>query len=143
MLFRSNVKGKDVSKGKVGNTFSMSHELAFKAHTPQSAQQWWEIIRQAAGQVTNEMPESSVPSSPADTRKSEMTSPISPTVTVEKQMAPLQTQGLLAEKEAAGSAHPTSAHPTSATPASAGATEGVHVKDAAPVSGVERKPGEY
>jgi len=138
-----NVKGKDVSKGKVGNTFSMSHELAFKAHTPQSAQQWWEIIRQAAGQVTNEMPESSVPSSPADTRKSEMTSPISPTVTGEKQMAPLQTQGLLAEKEAAGSAHPTSAHPASATPASAGATEGVNVKDAAPVSGVERKPGEY
>ena len=67
-----------------------------------------------------------------------MTSPISPTVTGEKQMAPLQTQGLLAEKEAAGSAHP-----TSATPASAGATEGVNVKDAAPVSGVERKPGEY
>jgi len=132
-----NVKGKDVSKGKVGNTFSMSHELAFKAHTPQSAQQWWEIIRQAAGQVTNEMPESSVPSSPADTRKSEMTSPISPTVTKEKQIAPLQTQGLLAEKEAAN------AHPTSATPASAGATEGVSVKDAAPVSGVERKPGEY
>jgi hypothetical protein len=143
-----NVKGKDVSKGKVGNTFSISHELAFKAHTPQSAQQWWEIIRQAAGQVTNEMPESSVPSSPADTRKSEMTSPISPTVTEEKRMAPLQTQGWLAEKEAAGSAHPTSAHPTSAhptsaTPASAGATEGVYVKDAAPVSGVERKPGEY
>jgi hypothetical protein len=88
-----NVKGKDVSKGKVGNTFSMSHELAFKAHTPQSAQQWWEIIRQAAGQVTNEMPESSVPSSPADTRKPETASPVSPTVAKEKQTAPLQTQG--------------------------------------------------
>jgi hypothetical protein len=27
-----NVKGKDVSKGKVGNTFSMSHEFQFKAY---------------------------------------------------------------------------------------------------------------
>ncbi|OCL13835.1 hypothetical protein AOQ84DRAFT_385141 [Glonium stellatum] len=127
-----NVKGKDISKGKVGNTFSMSHELAFKAHTPQSAQQWWEIVRQAAGQVTNEMPESSAPTSPIDAKKSETTSPISPTVAEEKQPAPLQTQGLPAE-ETAGSAHP----------ATAGAAEGVSASDKAPTSGVERKPGEY
>lgn len=47
---RFNVKGKDVSKGKVGNAFQQSHELQFKAHSPQDAQQWWTIICQAAGQ---------------------------------------------------------------------------------------------
>lgn len=36
-----NVKGKDVSKGKVGNAFSMNHEFAFKAHTPQDAEKWY------------------------------------------------------------------------------------------------------
>jgi hypothetical protein len=59
-----NVKGKDTSKGKLGNSFSISHELQFKAHTPQAANQWWEIIRQAAGSVTNDVPEGSVPTSP-------------------------------------------------------------------------------
>jgi len=116
-----NVKGKDVSKGKVGNTFSMTHEFAFKAHTPQAANQWWEIMRKAAGQVTNELPESSVP-----------TSPVSPVE--HKQPAPLQTQNLAMEKETM-SPTPGSAHPATATPASAvGKT---------PVSGIERKPGEY
>jgi len=116
-----NVKGKDVSKGKVGNTFSMTHEFAFKAHTPQVANQWWEIMRKAAGQVTNELPESSVP-----------TSPVSPVE--HKQPAPLQTQNLAMEKETM-SPTPGSAHPATATPASAvGKT---------PVSGIERKPGEY
>ncbi|KAJ4350430.1 uncharacterized protein N0V89_009051 [Didymosphaeria variabile] len=65
-----NVKGKDVSKGKVGNTFSMSHEFQFKAHTPSAASQWWEIIRQAAGQVSSEVPESSVPTSPVSKQNS-------------------------------------------------------------------------
>jgi hypothetical protein len=115
-----NVKGKDVSKGKVGNTFSMSHEFAFKAHTTQNANQWWEIMRQAAGQVTNELPESSVPTSP--------TSP-----TDQKQPAPLQTQNLAYEKETM-SPTPRSGHPATATPFSA-------VKS--PVSGIEKKPGEY
>ncbi|OCK84659.1 PH domain-containing protein [Lepidopterella palustris CBS 459.81] len=130
-----NVKGKDVSKGKVGNTFSMSHELAFKAHTSSAANQWWEVIRQAAGQVTNEMPETSAPGSP-----------VSPSSTEERQPAPLNTQVLANEKETHGSAHPTSAHPTSAQPMSAGVGDGVHATDAAdavPTSGVERKPGEY
>lgn len=75
-----NVKGKDVSKGKVGNTFSMSHEFQFKAHTPQAASQWWEIIRQAAGQTSSEVPASSVP-----------TSPVSPTDSEGKQPLPLRT----------------------------------------------------
>ncbi|EUC46512.1 hypothetical protein COCMIDRAFT_92598 [Bipolaris oryzae ATCC 44560] len=98
-----NVKGKDVSKGKIGGAFSMTHEVGFKAHTPQAAQQWWEVIRQAAGTVTTEVPDASVP-----------TSPISP---VDKQPAPLQTQGL----EKTGST-PASAVPASATTPTPGET---------------------
>ncbi|EUC31106.1 hypothetical protein COCVIDRAFT_28262 [Bipolaris victoriae FI3] len=90
-----NVKGKDVSKGKIGGAFSMTHEVGFKAHTPQAAQQWWEVIRQAAGTVTAEAPDASVP-----------TSPISP---VDKQPAPLQTQGLEKTGSTPGSAVPASA----------------------------------
>jgi hypothetical protein len=71
-----NLKGKDVSKGKVGNTFSMNHELQFKAHTPQAATQWWEIIRKAAGQVTGDLPESSVPTSPVVGSDEKIVSPI-------------------------------------------------------------------
>lgn len=59
-----NVKGKDVSKGKVGNTFSMSHEFQFKAHTAAAAGQWWDILKQAAGQVSSEVPDASLPTSP-------------------------------------------------------------------------------
>lgn len=47
-----NVKGKDVSSGKVGNAFHTNTELAFKAHTPSDAEKWWTIIKDASrGQV--------------------------------------------------------------------------------------------
>jgi hypothetical protein len=82
-----NVKGKDVSKGKLGSSFSMSHEIQFKAHTPQAANQWWDIIRQAAGSVTTEVPEGSVPVSPVASNNS-------PGGLENKQPAPLNTQGL-------------------------------------------------
>lgn len=95
-----NIKGKDVSKGKVGNTFSMNHELQFKAHTPAAANQWWEIVRQAAGQVSGEIPESSAPTSPTSPQAG--------------QPAPLQTEGL----ERKGTTGTTSATPISAAPAS-------------------------
>jgi hypothetical protein len=77
-----NVKGKDVSKGKL-SSFSMSHELQFKAHTPQAANQWWEIIRQAAGSVTADVPDGSVPTSPVTANDGPAGQP-----------APLQTTGL-------------------------------------------------
>jgi hypothetical protein len=56
------VKGKDASKGKMG--ISLTHDYSFKAHTIEDAFKWWEIIRGTAGQVTNEIPESSLPASP-------------------------------------------------------------------------------
>jgi hypothetical protein len=112
-----NVKGKDVSKGKVGNTFSMSHELQFKAHTPQAANQWWEIVRQAAGQVTNELPESSVPTSPVSGNESPQN--ITPQTTTGGQPGAIQTD------------LPTRTN-TGPTPVSA-----------APASGVPSEPGKY
>ncbi|KAF2472559.1 uncharacterized protein BDR25DRAFT_284052 [Lindgomyces ingoldianus] len=126
-----NVKGKDVSKGKVGNKFSMSHELQFKAHTTQNANQWWELIRQAAGQVSGEAPESSVPTSPATGNNSPQEN-LSPSASV-KQPTPLQTQGL--EKQ--NTTSPASAQTAGTTPASAAPAS------AAPASGVEGEPGKY
>jgi hypothetical protein len=54
------LKGKDTSKnkvGKVGTTaLHVSHELTFKAASEQEAQKWWNVIRDAAGHVTSEIP---------------------------------------------------------------------------------------
>ncbi|KAJ5661986.1 uncharacterized protein N7477_009602 [Penicillium maclennaniae] len=45
-----NVKGKDVSSGKVGNAFHTNTELSFKAHTPNDAEKWWSVIKDATRQ---------------------------------------------------------------------------------------------
>ncbi|GAM82457.1 hypothetical protein ANO11243_004370 [Dothideomycetidae sp. 11243] len=50
------IKGKDSSKGSLGNKFSMTHEYSFHAHTPADAAKWWEVIRSVAGQSSDEMP---------------------------------------------------------------------------------------
>jgi hypothetical protein len=126
-----NVKGKDVSKGKIGNTFSMSHELQFKAHTPQAAAQWWEIIRQAAGQVTGEMPESSAPTSPVTSHEGSTVGQqsIGQTVspqTTNGQPAPLQTD-----------------LPRDTTAGASATTAGQTPVSAAPASGVPSEPGKY
>ena len=63
-----NVKGKDASKGALSK-MSMSHEFSFKAHTPDDAQKWHQVILGVAGGSSN-----SVPSSPVMDRKE----PISP-----------------------------------------------------------------
>ena len=66
-----NVKGKDISKGKVGSAFQMSHEFTFKAHNPADAQKWWRVISEAAGasNITSDVPSpitSRNPSGPPD-----------------------------------------------------------------------------
>jgi hypothetical protein len=126
-----NVKGKDVSKGKALNTFSMNHELQFKAHTPQAANQWWEIIRQAAGQVTADVPEASAPTSPATANTSPGSA--SPPAAANGQPAPIQTEGLTKQTTTA----------SSATPASATAGNSATPLSAAPASGVPSEPGKY
>lgn len=59
------VRGKDASKGGIGNKLAMTKEFALRAHTPQDAQRWHSIIASVAGQSNNEPPETSAPSSPA------------------------------------------------------------------------------
>jgi hypothetical protein len=126
-----NVKGKDVSKGKIGGAFSMSHEFAFKAHTPQAADQWGEVIRQAAGTVTNDIPEGSVPTSPVAGNSGPAA--MQNVYGDEKQPAPLQTQGL--EHTGTNTTTPGSAvGPGSAVPGSA---------TTAPSSAVPGEPGKY
>ncbi|KAI8931517.1 hypothetical protein NX059_011176 [Plenodomus lindquistii] len=128
-----NVKGKDVSGGKIGGAFSMSHEMQFKAHTPQAAAQWWEIIRNAAGTVTNDLPDSSTPTSPVGAGQT--------------QPAPLQTQGLQNTGTVAGEhATPGSAVApgSAAAPGSAVSPQGVAPGSAtAPTSAVPGEPGRY
>ncbi|KAF2279760.1 uncharacterized protein EI97DRAFT_448415 [Westerdykella ornata] len=129
-----NVKGKDVSKGKVGNTFSMSHELQFKAHTPQAAQKWWEVIRQAAGQITAEQPETSAPTSPV-TSKDSPTQPLSPQTT---QPTTEQTTGTIPSATTDAKPAPLA---TDVPPAQA--TAGSTPASAVPASGVPSEPGKY
>jgi hypothetical protein len=45
------VKGKDTSNGKVGNAFSTTSEFQFKAHTPNDAEKWWRVIKDATAAV--------------------------------------------------------------------------------------------
>lgn len=125
-----NVKGKDVSKGKLGSSFSMSHEMQF---TPQAAQQWWEIIRQAAGSVDqSDVPAGSTPTSPIAGNNG----PDS------KHPAPLQTEGL-EKSQTTGTT--SSAVPGSAAPHSAAAPGSAVPQSAtsptAPGSAVPGEPG--
>jgi hypothetical protein len=60
------VKGKDISGGKVTNTFHTMTELSFKAHTATNAEKWWTVIKETI-------------SSPG-VEKSNPVSPISPTL---------------------------------------------------------------
>jgi len=59
-----NVRGKD-SSGGMSSALARSKEYKFKAHTPADAQKWHSVIASVAGQTTNEVPDSSAPSSPA------------------------------------------------------------------------------
>lgn len=62
-----NVKGKDLSK-TLGSKLTGTSEFAFKAHTPEDAEKWVEIIKMAAGATTTE-PYTSAPTSPVDKRQ--------------------------------------------------------------------------
>jgi hypothetical protein len=142
-----NVKGKDVSKGKLGVSVSLSHEYQFKAHTIPDAQIWHEVLADCAGQVTNEAPISE-PSSPVATQHSKIGTGSSESSTAAAQNpAPLQTQGITDGEKVFS--------PVDKTPASATAAPGertIHDIPSVPApatnaagqaSGVEKKPGDY
>ncbi|KAI9827881.1 MAG: hypothetical protein M1826_006187 [Phylliscum demangeonii] len=59
------VKGKDVSKGKVGQAFATRHELEFMADNPAQAEQWWKVIRGMA-EADLSAPDESPVASPVD-----------------------------------------------------------------------------
>lgn len=111
------VKGKDVSKGKMGVNMSTTHEYQFKAHTAADAQTWYQIIKSAAGQVTAEMPESSAPTSPV-TQTGSQDSSLNAAL-AEKQPAPLQTQGITDGEKVTSPASATPASASTGAPASA------------------------
>jgi hypothetical protein len=54
------VKGKDVSGGKLGAKMHLSSEYQFKAHTSGDAAQWHSIIMAQAGKTTDSLPVSPV-----------------------------------------------------------------------------------
>lgn len=136
-----NVKGKDVSKGAVGNRFSLSHELAFRAHTPQDAHQWHDVIRTAAGHGAGAGAAGPAPDGAAAAAPMSPMSPVSPSTTntagappgttadekpplapageAQQQPAPLQTSGVTGA--GAGSAPQSAVSPVA--PASAGVGE--------------------
>ena len=86
-----NIKGKDASHGKVGSALAMSHELAFKAHSPVDAERWWNIIRGIAGSVGEFA--GSAPVSPVESRDASGHYP-PPQYQEHKTVPPVQTQGL-------------------------------------------------
>ncbi len=133
-----NIKGKDVSKGKVGSALATSHEFTFKAHSPADAQRWWEVIREAvgAGNVTGEMASSS-PSSPVEGRN---VSGQHPPRYEERDVAPVQTQGLPhGQGQSSAGAVPNPAGGLY----SAGGGVSPATGAAAGTSGLEKAPGQY
>ena len=83
-----NIKGKDVSKGKVGGALSMSHEFAFKAHTPADAEKWCTVIKEASGAG------GIIGSASSPIEKRNVSGQSVPPAYEEKSAPPLQTQGL-------------------------------------------------
>ncbi|KZF21119.1 PH domain-containing protein [Xylona heveae TC161] len=148
-----NLKGKDTSKGKVGNALAMTHEMAFKAHTPADAEKWMEAIQFAVGHGPGAHYASG----------SETSSPIEKQQQQQQQQQqhppPVQTQGLQQEgnitsPQSAGTqfATPqsaTSAHGPTANelPIRESKSQGVGVYDAGAQngtkSGVTGAPGQY
>ena len=61
-----NIKGKDVSKGKLGNRLQMSHELSFKASSLAEAQKWHGIIASATSGIIEQPLQSPVDASASD-----------------------------------------------------------------------------
>ncbi|KAJ5168771.1 uncharacterized protein N7482_004365 [Penicillium canariense] len=77
-----NVKGKDVSSGKVGNAFHTTTELSFKAHSARDAEKWWTVIKDCTRAPT---PASAGATSPTATSPDGSTSQNQPPVYAENE----------------------------------------------------------
>lgn len=138
-----NIKGKDASKGKIGSVMALSHELSFKAHSPADAERWYNVIKEVAGGSATYADSVPSPTSPVDSRN--VSGQQQPPQYQEKNVAPVQTQGL-SQGQGAGSAEPMSAEGQAQqpynTPVSSGGVQSAGT-GSNPTSGVERKPGQY
>jgi hypothetical protein len=111
-----NVKGKDVSKGFSAKLHGAT-EFAFKAHTPEDAQKWHEVLLMASGTSASTEPYSSAPTSPVDQRQTSMGTigggGVSPQYAEGADAKPhVQTQGITGGQPVAS---PVTATPTTAT----------------------------
>ncbi|KAJ5346701.1 hypothetical protein N7541_009183 [Penicillium brevicompactum] len=129
-----NVKGKDVSSGKIGNAFHTNTELSFKAHTSADAEKWWTVIKDAtrspvpAAASTLASPAAASPTvaSPAATSPVASTSPSrnvsgqsQPPTYAEKEMEKAQptSQPAGTDTKDAAATSPAATSPVAATPA--------------------------
>jgi hypothetical protein len=119
-----NVKGKDVSSGKVGNAFHTNTELSFKAHSPRDAEKWWTVIKDCTRGTL---------ATPA-VSPAAATSPVSPVATSPAASTSQAHPPVYAEKEKDAAAASSSAAPA------ASAEKGVDAKDHAvsPTAGLSR-----
>lgn len=133
------IKGKDVSKGKLGSLVSLSHEFEFKAHTLQDARQWYEVITMAAGQHTGSVSSAGMKSEYGST-------PSTPATAVSTSTYPSY-----ADEKILATAVPHSAGAGgygNLGPVSGYGEQGIRERDMAGTgglagSGVERHPGQY
>ncbi|KAF9246046.1 hypothetical protein DTO027I6_4146 [Penicillium roqueforti] len=130
-----NVKGKDVSSGKIGNAFHTNTELSFKAHTPNDAEKWWTVIKEAtrgpvaaapavAPTLASPTATSAAPTSPAgiaSPARSVSGQGLPPTY-AEKEMEKTEAAQAAAAPPAAA---PVAAAPAAAAPAAASPTPGL------------------
>ncbi|KAJ5959555.1 uncharacterized protein N7479_006705 [Penicillium vulpinum] len=108
-----NVKGKDVSSGKIGNAFHTNTELSFKAHTPNDAEKWWSVIKESSRSPAPAPPTLAVATSPTATSPG---GAVSPSRNVSGQSQP----PVYADTEKSqGTASPAAASPAAASPAAA------------------------
>lgn len=136
------IKGKDVSGGKLGQKMHLSSEYQFKAHTPGDAVQWHNIIKAQAGKTTDSLPVSPVDSQPGSGGgMAQQSSSIDAKVQPQHEDQSPQQQGVTSSPTTstpgAGATSPTE---TTTSPVSAGATgQGSHFHGAPATAQLEEK----
>lgn len=126
-----NVKGKDVSSGKVGNAFHTTTELSFKAHSARDAEKWWTVIKDCTRGTTLATPAAVSPVSPVAT---------SPAAAAAPAHSPSQNQPpVYAEKEKEAANASSSAAPApAAVPANVDAKDHAAPAATSPTAGLSR-----
>jgi hypothetical protein len=152
-----NVKGKDVSSGKIGNAFHTNTELSFKAHTANDAEKWWSVIKEAtrgSGAAAASNLVSPIAASPSATSPTASVSPSrnvsgqsQPPTYAEKEMEkaqptsqPTSQPAASATTDAKAAASPAAAGPATASPVAASPAPGI-TRTASTASHFHTSPG--